>query len=411
MSVSLGAGNSDNVARSATAGTSATLASAGFQISVLQQTRRLRADISGDLAYVNYSKRQFDSEFVGSFGTVIRIGGAEDILGFTFEENFGQTRQDSFTVPSPANRENVSYSSVGPDLHLTLGSGTRLLAQARYARVDYQSSPLKNQRRSGFIALERELSSSAILAVRIRNETIDPSDAMSPDYQSQQATLSYTLMGARTIISAEAGAGRVDGDGAKESGPVLRLAVARKFGRMATFSARAGREFTDSGNTLNQQGMRRLPPAQSSTLALPQTTQPYVSNSLRGDWRLEGARTALTFGAAWYRENFLNGNQLNRDRDQYSVEGSRQLGPRMSAHAGWNYTHNDFRNLVGDYSEDSANLGLRWQLGRLLSVDADVHRTRYSSDLTIFAATEHQFWVKLRYGTTITRPAAEFLEQ
>src|SRR5690606_20595070 len=123
----LGVGRSTNFARSAITPQDATLKSAGLRFSLLEDTRRVDADLVGDVSLIDYNGSRYSSEVTGSVAGRLGVTLIDDRLRWVVEDSFGQARQDLFTVPTPDNREQVNYFSTGPDVRIGLGAHSTAL--------------------------------------------------------------------------------------------------------------------------------------------------------------------------------------------------------------------------------------------------------------------------------------------
>jgi hypothetical protein len=402
MAGEAGVGRTDNIARVATGEQSETITSVGLQFSVLEQSRRLKADITGDLAWLKYANHTYNAELVGNVGAALKLGLVEDRLSWSIEDNFGQTRRDLFAVETPANRENVNYASTGPNLRLGLGGSLDLMAQARYALVDYEKSPLDSRRASGLIGLEHQLSSASHVGLNLARERIEAhGTATFATYTRSQAYLNYATKGARTTATFDVGASRIAQASAHDSGLLLHLALSREIG-LSTFTLKLAREFTDAGSSLQLSDTFLLPAANLNTHSLTATADPYVSRNVELGWRITGRRTMLGLAARVFDEDH-GGGTPDRRRSGLGAEASRELGTRLRANAGIQFTRNNYRNFSGDQDETSSHLALSWQPGRRLSLEVAGDHSSYSSELPGFSSRETRYWLRLRYGDRITR--------
>lgn len=399
LSADVGVGRTDNIARVSSGERSETIRSAGVEFALLQQTRRLSADVVGDLEWFDYARNTYDSELVANAAAALRVSLVEDRLNWTVDDTFGQTRRDLFTVETPANRENVNYFSTGPNLRFGLGGTLHFTANARYTLVDYEDSPFDSKRVGGMVGLENELSSGSTLGLQLDRERIEPRGAaVFADYDRSEAYVRYSATAARTTLAADAGASRVHQDSGNDSGALLRLELSRKVGSLSTFSVKLGREFTDVGSAMRLNTAAPLPTANLNTQSLTQSMDPYVSKYVDLVWRIVGRRTSLGFTAARFDESYLGRSTQDRRRTALGASATRDLTARLRATAGLRRTRYDFRNIIGDNSETSADLSLAWLIGRRLSVELSGNHLRYSSDIATLSSTETRYWLRLRYG-------------
>jgi len=403
FSVDVGVGTSNNIERVADGGKSETIGSVGTQFSALHQSSRLYADLTGDLAWFQYSGSAYDSELVGTVNAATRIGLIEERLTWSLSDSFGQTRRDLFAAPSPLNRENINYAATGPNLRLRLGSELELIAQVRYALVSYEKSPLDTTRKSALVGLQHQLASAATVSLNASRERVEPQGAAAfESYDRDEAYVRYSGKGARTTLSLDAGGSRVDQAGSIDSGALLRLELSRKVGGWSTLTAKLGRVQTDAAGAMQNGGEQNLPTATLDTQSLSQTAAPYVDTFVNLGWQINGRVTSLNLGAGWADENYDGVSAQDRKRSDFSATVTRALGPRLSAKAALQYSRYDYRQVAGDNDSKGADLGLSWRLGRRLSAEISGSYYRYSSEAVVGNATEQRYWLRLRYGDSIS---------
>jgi hypothetical protein len=398
-----GVGHTDNIARTSQGERGATIESLGVQFSVLQDGRRLDADLVGDLAWLNYSGDTYSSDLIGNAQGRLRFGVVEDHLTWTIEDRFGQTRRDLFTVETPENRENVNYLSTGPDLRLGLSASTDLLLGGRFALVDYENSPADTRRYSAWTGIEHRLSNSARLSANVTSEWVNPRNgAAFGSYDRNAAFLAYALSGSRSTARIEAGGNRINPASGSSSGFLLRGQFDRSLGQLSRFTLRLGREFTDSGNSLSldPQTLQVRGPGTASSLV--QAAQPFINQYANVAWSTTGRRTALTLSAGLSDENY-DGDTLDRKHWQAGFQLRRMLGAHTQVTAGIDYDRDDYENSAGDNSYTTDRLAFLWSAGRRLGLELSAEHYGYNSDLVTGSVNEMRYWFRLRYGDSAVR--------
>jgi hypothetical protein len=396
---SAGVGYSDNITRVESNKQSATIGSLGLRFDITEDSRRLNADLSGDLAWLAYSGDTYSSEVAGNAAGRARVGLVDERLSWTVEDSFGQTRRDMFSAPTPGNRENVNYFATGPDLRLPIGSVMSMRLEGRYTRVDYEDSPADTQRYGGTFALERELSSTALFSLNASHQRVEPrGGSMMPDYDRSSAFLRYAARGARSDFSFDAGADRVKGEGLDTTGALLRLEVSRQIGVYSRISARLGNEITDSGAVFGQQ-IGTLAPVGTEGDALVQEALPYTNRYFEFGWSATGRITNLGLWATWADEDYEQGSVFDRQRYSIDLSGSRAVGPRTTIAAGARYHRYDFDSPIAtDNDEIAYRLALTWSVNPRLGLELSGERSEYSSDAGGGVGDETRFWLRLKYG-------------
>lgn len=401
MAVDVGVGRTDNIGRVPDGGRSQTMGSVGLQFSVIEQTRRLNADVIGDLSWLDYADSDYSGEVNGS--AVGRVGFAliPGRLQWVAEDRFGQTRQDLFSAPSPENRENVNHFATGPDLRLSLGASTDLLLGGRYALVDYEHSDADMRRWSAHLAVSRELAGGASLSGNVSGEKIEARrDNPAPDFDRSAAYLRYAVTGRRTTLNLDAGANRVEGGGIRGTGALLRMGLVRQLGR-SSLSLQVGQEYTDAGSSLGlDSGSLDLPDSGAGTAE--QSARPFTDRYVRAGWEITGRRTRIDLRAEWSDQDYEDAGSVDVQRASLGLGASRQLGPRTTLAARVRHELHDYDLAVVDNQETVYSLSASWDFARRLGLEVEGEHSVFDSDLT-GAARETRYWLRLRYGTRVSR--------
>jgi hypothetical protein len=400
----VGLGHSNNIDRSTLDQRSGNMESVGLRFSVLQDTRRVNADLLGDVAWTHYSDNAYSSKLTGNAVGRIRIGLIEDHLQWRVEDNFGQTRADLFAAPTPENSENVNYFSTGPDLRLGLGSSMDVVLGGRLSLVDYQRSPSDTRRFSAWMGVEHELSTTARLSANVASEWIDPrKNAVSPSYERSALFASYAIDGARTSLRFDAGANRVGMGGDSTTGSLARVQIDRRLGQYSNLILRAGREFTDSGNTLSLDSAATLQIPGQLNGSLVQAAQPFTNTYASAAWSIVGRRTAIEISSGWYDEDYRDVASTDRQRLQMGIQVSMKFAARMQATAGLDYDRDRYDSAFGDSSNMTGRLGVQWSLGRRTGLTGTVERYFYESETISPNVNETRIWLRVRYGVAPDR--------
>src|SRR5690349_6987739 len=252
----LGAGYTDNIRRDPINEQQENLATAGLLFSYDANTRRLHADVVGDVEYQEYLNNTFDAEVLGNVYADASFSLIPDQLVWVLTDGFGQVLHDPFQPPNPANRENINYLSTGPEFFVGLGSQMRLRMAGRYSLANYEDDPFDSNTTSGEIGLLRALSdrSSVSLNARVATTKYDE-EALNADFDQRSAYVQYEVRGARTNISADLGYEVLDRDISddEESGAHVKVDVSRRLSHSSVLTlsgshrfATAASEFADN---------------------------------------------------------------------------------------------------------------------------------------------------------------------
>lgn len=402
-SIGVGAGYSDNIARTSTDEQSENMGTAELQLGISQNTRRLLADLAANLAYFEYFDNTYDSEVVGNLRGTATVRIVPERFNWLFEDNFGQVRSDPFAAVTPDNRENVNYFSTGPELFFRLASQTRLELSGQYSKVTYEDSELDSNRYGGQVSVLRTLSSASTVSLNLQQERIEYDvDVSGVDYDRQSAYLGYAIEGSRTRANVDLGYTRLKQQSNNdEDGLLLRLEASRRVSASSTLSARAGREFSDSGNAFrSEQGLSGgIEVVDLGTQGATQTLNPFISTYGGLGWDFTRRRTGWGVGAYYYDEDYRQQNALDAKRVLGTAYIYRDLSSNVRLSFGGDYSDNNYDDSVNDYREISTSAGVSWQLGSKLWLNLEYQRFDRSSDLVNGEYQENRGWLRLGYGT------------
>lgn len=376
LSVGVGAGYSDNIARTATNERDEKIGTAKLDLTWREQTRRIDGDAHVDLSYYDYLDNTFSSEVVGTADGRLSLQLVPEYMTWLFQDSFGQAQSDPFVPVTPANRENLNYFTTGPDFFLRLGSAAQARLFGRYSRTDYERSPLDADRKSGGVGLMRsggrgELSLNAV------TETTDFKQNVNPDYDRDNVFVRYRLVGARTELISELGYTWIQRDGSdkKDGGALVNIEVQRDISASSTLRLRLGQQLTDSGEALR--GALEgggAPGAGGSGPDITATADPFQNRQAGLEWRFARNRTSFVLGSAWYKDEYETQTQLDRRRIVYSAEFTRQLGPTLELGLLANLADEKFENVDLDSDESVVGALLNWRPGEHFGFTFTVNR-------------------------------------
>ncbi len=409
--IDMGVGESDNIRRTPTNEQSETIGTVGFEFSLYKNTRRLFANVAGDLAYFEYFKNTYGGEFIGNLNGAVDLRLVPEHFSWAFQDNFGQVRSDPFAPVTPDNRENVNYFSTGPDFSFRFGEAARMQVSGRYSKVSYEVTPLDSDRYSGSFSLIHDISDRSSISGNVQTQKVAlDNTSFGADYDTQQAYARYLLNGARTHASVDLGYTRLSQSGTTDNGALVRMELARRTSASSTVTLRLGREFSDAGDAFRmQQGLGELT---LDTQTVTQTSNPFISEyaTLGWDWTRE--RTGLGFSVSYFDENYKQQDTQDVARTMGSVYVSRSFTSSVRLALTGTYTKDDYKNVPGDYREVGGSAILSWRIGRKLWLNVQYERYDRSSDLTGGDYKENRAWLRLRYGAeTALQAPSPFLQR
>jgi hypothetical protein len=393
----LGGGHSDNIARVRDNPQDENIGEAGLQLALTEKTRLLAADLAMDVAYLDYFKHRYKSEFIGSVKGDAELDVIPERFRWVTTDSFGQTRRDPFAADTPDNRENINYFTTGPELAFRIAERSRALASARYSRVDYETSPFDSQRYLGSLGLGHELSASSSLSIEASSERVDfTNNPAAADYDRRQVVGKYALMNSRTTLALGAGYNRVTQQNANFGGSLFSIDLTHQISSRSQWWLGAGQELTDSGASYGAGATTSAVSLDAQSLSL--TAEPFKSRHAGARWDATGRRTRLGASVGYYQERYLRQSQFDRNRTLGDLHFYRDLAARVGLRVTGQFVSDDYQYIVGDSREQTVEVALALRAGRKTFVDASVQRYHRTSDIDVGNVDENRFWLRLRIG-------------
>ena len=397
--VDVGAGYSDNIARSSTGEQDETIGTLGLQFSLDQRTAKLTADIIGDLAYFDYLDDTFASELTGNIAANARFAFVPERFEWLVADNFGQVLSNPFAPATPGNRENINVFTTGPDFAMRLGSQMRLRVGGRYTMTTYENRPFDSDIVSGELALVRELSSSSELSLNGQVQSIEyDQQALNADYDQTQAFVRYDATGARTTLTIDVGYTEVkpDGGGDSQDGLLFRFDAARRLSPSTTATLSAGREFANSATAFaGIQGANGI--SLESAIGL-QTVQPFTNDRVAASLDFSRNRTGFTVSAGWFDQSYDNAPTLDQTLTTVAAQVRRDLSSRTSVAVRALYAQADFNQSGGDYDELNAGVNFVLRLSPATSLAFNYDYWDRNGNALSGDYQENRFWLLFAFG-------------
>ncbi len=372
--VDAGVTETDNVTLVENNKVSQTIALVDADFALKQQTRLFEADAKGDFSYLDYLQSAYGAQLLGRFDGSLRAALIPQKLTWFVQDDFGQSALDPFQPVTPTNLENVNYFSTGPDLTLNLGRTGFFDLSARYARVQYQTSPLNSNRAQGSIAVGDQLSAASSVSLNADTERVLFADtALSQDFDRTNAFLRYALQGARMALSVDLGGTRVENSHDSTTGGLARVTVSRKLSPSATVTFMAGHLLTDVGSAFSSLQGGAI--GTVGTAPAPQSASTYTDNYVSGEWEYVRGRTTVGLSGRYERDTYSGDEVLDNNRGGGEFRVTRQLSRAFDAQLlgrlyKTDYTHESVVTVIGspNYYDQLIAASLAWHLGRGLEV-------------------------------------------
>ncbi|MBX5461123.1 MAG: outer membrane beta-barrel protein [Steroidobacteraceae bacterium] len=358
-----GASRSDNIERVPTAKSSDTIVTIGSTLDFARDGRFYDAEVLGEIDWTNYLDNSFESRVLGNVNAVLNADFVPDRFSWFAQETFGQLRTDPFSPVTPDTLENVSYFTTGPRLQIGLGSSGRLVLAGTYSLAEYEKTNLDTDRYGGSIAVIRALSHISSISLNFINERLEFDEMVAADYDRRSAYLQYTIQGARTAVTADAGYSQVSGVGDDQSGVLARLSAERLVSPSTRISLFAMDQISDSVDVFRSDAATRSITRPLNGIS---TASAMEERGYGLGWVFSRARTNFSFSASRKEELYDLVSELDRKVTSLQFSFVRRLGPITTLALDVRYDDEEFDNVNFDDQELEARAELRWALGRRL---------------------------------------------
>lgn len=395
-SVGVGVGHSDNIRRTSDNQQNETIGSLDFDLSWLQDSQGLRANVLADIAYLRYFRDNYDPELTGNINALTSFRIVPGRFEWVVADNFGQVRSDPFAPTTPDNRENVNYFTTGPDFNLRLGSAMSARLSGRYSRSDYETSPADSNRYGATASLIRGFSIASNVSLNLSSEKIDYAQPVAADYERREGYIGYALAGARTKATIDAGVMEIRSEGNNRSGVLARLDVSRRLTPSTTLTLRGGREFTDGADAFRLEQGISGPSVESMTTS--QNSMPFINKYAGLGWEFANGRTNAGVSATRYSEDHDEAS-ASPDRVRWIAEAHavRQMRRFLSLRVGVSYLKYEDQagsvNTVSSFSDTGGTVALAWRATRRLSTDLEYQYFTSGSEYN-----ENRIWLRVIYS-------------
>jgi hypothetical protein len=372
--VDVGVAETDNVTLVPTDRVSQTMALTDLDFDYKQQSRLLDVDAKGNFTYLDYLQGAYSSQLIGRFDGAAHVTLIPERLSWVLSDDFGQAALDPFTPSTPTNLEYVNYVSTGPDLALHLGPASFFNMSARFARVQYETSPFNSNRALASLAWGMQLSAQSSVSLNADTERVMfENTALNTDFDRTNGFGRYEVHGARSDFTADLGATTISQGGTSTSGGLAKIELARKLSAAAKLTLAAGRDLTDASTSFSNLQGGAIGVIGAAPAA--QTSNNYTSDYASIGWQYERNRTVIGVSGRWERDTYPGESTLDYTRSGAEFKVARKLTWAISAEIFGRYYKTDYpHSLVApdsgsaDFDGETIAAALTWRHGRGLEV-------------------------------------------
>jgi hypothetical protein len=363
----VGIGESDNVTLVDTNKVTQTMAIADLDFDLKDQSRRFDVDAKGNFSYLDYLQNAYNNQLVGRFDGRADVALIPEHVTWVLTESFGQEQIDPFAAVVPTNLENVNYVATGPDVALRFGPTVFLDLSARYAKTTYQTDPFDSNVANASAALGRALSAQSSISINgsFERAMFENTDVNS-DFNRSSVFAHYEIQGARTNLTANLGATKVDQGLVSTTGPVAKLQLLRKLSSVSTLTFTVGRDITDGSTAFaNLQG-GAIGGIVTAPAAVSQSNYTVTSGSV--GWEYVRNRTTIGVTGTWEKDSYDGQPLFDVTRSSAEFKFERKLTSLLTGQLIGRLYRSEYINT--DFSETDGLVGaaLIFREGRGLEI-------------------------------------------
>jgi hypothetical protein len=363
----VGIGESDNVTLVRTDKVSQTIAITDLDFDFKDQSRRFDVDAKGDFSYLDYLQNAYSPQLIGRFDGRADVSLIPERVIWVVTESFGQSQIDPFVAAVPTNLQNVNYVATGPDANFRLGPTIFLDLSARYAKATYQTEPFDSNAVNASAALGRALSAQSSISINGSFERMlfDNTD-INTDFNRSSGYAHYELQGARTNLTANLGATKVDQGSQSFTGPNAKLQLSRKLSSVSKLTFTFGRDITDGSTAFGNLQSGAIGGIVTGPAVLSQNN--YTATYSSVGWEYARNRTTIGVSGTWEKDAYEGQplQDVTRSSAEFRIE--RKLSSVLTAQLLGRLYRNEYVNT--DFSETDGLVGaaLMFRAGRGLEI-------------------------------------------
>jgi hypothetical protein len=168
---------------------------------------------------------------------------------------------------------------------------------------------------------------------------------------------------ARTTLSVNGGITEIKSLGDNNDTWLGRVDFSRKVSASTTLGVELGHDFSDAGDAFAN--LQSQQPGSIEPVPVQQTAAPFENTYGVVFGRFSRNRTGMQLRIGYYDEQYEAEPLFDRVRYTLDLALNRDITPVISAVLGVNYSRQEYQQVEHDFSDRKANLGLRWNFGRL----------------------------------------------
>jgi hypothetical protein len=294
--------------------------------------------------------------------------------------------------------------STGPDFVMRPSDSVFLRLGARYALVDYETSPFNSHQVLGMAAIGDELSLASNISLNADISQIRFQDTfVNPDYDRRKFYLRYDTRGSRTSLSLDLGVAQVDDAGPWTSALLAQLTLARDLTPFQSVTISGGRQFTDASDSFS--GLTSGAAAAAVIAPGFGSAGNYLDTYGSLGWQFKEGRTTIGVSGRWERDTYtieptplqlaefiaegIYAAGLDVTRASAEARMQRDVAPNLTAEVHAGYTHENYETIGFIDHIVLAGVGLTFKPSRRLQYRLSFdHNARTAENVPTLVATQ-----------------------
>lgn len=407
-SVGGGFAYSDNFTRTPD-GESISVGLADVAVQYLDIGRTYDVDMEAALIFREYFDSAYKSDTLPQFRGEANWAPIPERLTWTVRENFGQVALTPADSLQPSDRQDVSVFSTGPAISLPMGRRWNFQLAGLFSDVYYEDDDFDNNRLTGTMTVEREISRNQNAYIRGFTARTDFKDELFGGYDIHGLFLGYNGQGTRTGVTAEVGAEELHDRGEVNDAVYISLDIDRQLSQRVNASLRYISRYAGAAEIFSLD--QDLEPQLGGTTNIQVSGDPISQDrtSLEVNW--EGLRSEAGIMGMWSTEDTEATALPDREIYGFSVRAGRRLSTTMRIGANAYFLREKRSGVVEESQDDFAlSLEAEWRFGEKTTLLTQLER--YSRSNSPGNYDENRIVVLLRYTPrAITNNLPSFFER
>ena len=220
-------------------------------------------------------------------------------------------------------------------------------------------------------------------------------ESLSPDYDRSEAYIRFDLSATRNVMVVDLGFTKIDVNGEKGDGAVVRIDLTRIVSPFSTITLGVVSQYSDQGDIFrfNQRSSTNL----TETGDVVGLGVPFLSNVVDLGYRFDSARTSIAVRAGWSQEDFKQGSDLDRESIRYNFNLRRDLTPKLFADLGLTYYVRDNKYQARKDDDTNIRVTAGYRFGPAYNVSLSYQFLKRNSEEDGAGYDENRAFIRVTY--------------